>query len=115
MLTNPTLDQMQSLGLTGMATAWRELAEQSGTNELNRDEWLGLMLDREMTLRADKRIRNRLASAKLRFAQACIEDIDFSAARGLDRRNTMALAQGQWLTAHESLIITGHTEPGNHG
>ena len=41
------------------------------------------MLDREVTLRADKRIRNRLASAKLRFAQACIEDIDFAAARGL--------------------------------
>ena len=112
MLTNPTLDQMQALGLTGMAAAWRELTEQSSTNELSRDEWLGLMLDREVTLRADKRIRNRLASAKLRFAQACIEDIDFAGARGLDRRNTMALAQGQWRTAHEGLIITGHTGTG---
>lgn len=112
MLSNPTLDQMQTLGLTGMAAAWRELSEQSGANELGRDEWLGLMLDREVTLRADKRIRNRLASAKLRFAQACIEDIDFAATRGLDRRNTMALAQGQWLAAHEGLIITGQTGTG---
>jgi hypothetical protein len=28
MLTHPTLDQMQRLGLAGMATAYRELAEQ---------------------------------------------------------------------------------------
>lgn len=29
MLTNPTLDQMQALGLAGMAAAWRQLAEQN--------------------------------------------------------------------------------------
>ncbi|MBB4189284.1 DNA replication protein DnaC [Sinorhizobium terangae] len=61
---------------------------------------------------ADKRIRNRLALRQGTLCQACIEDIDFAAARGLDRRNTMALAQGQWLTAHEGLIITGHTGTG---
>jgi hypothetical protein len=32
--------------------AWRELAEQSSANELSRDEWLGLMLDREVAMRA---------------------------------------------------------------
>lgn len=112
MLTNPTLDQMQALGLPGMATAWRELAEQIGTNELSRDDWLGLMLDREVAMRADKRIRNKLASAKLRFPEACIEDIDFAPSRGLDRRNTMALAQGHWLKAQENLILTGQTGTG---
>ncbi len=35
-------------------------------------------------MRADKRVRNRLASAKLRFPEACIEDIDFATPRGLD-------------------------------
>lgn len=67
------------------------------------------MLDREVAMRADKRVRNRLASAKMRFPEACIEDIDFAAPRGLDRRNTMALAQGEWLKAHDNLIITGQT------
>lgn len=79
MLTNPTLDQMQALGLAGMAAAWRQLAEQTNANELSRDEWLGLMLDREI---ANKRVRNRLASAKLRFPEASIEDIDFAARAG---------------------------------
>jgi DNA replication protein DnaC len=112
MLTNPTLDQMQTLGLAGMAAAYRQLAEQDNTADLGRDEWLGLMLDREIAMRADRRLTNRLAIAKLRFADACIEDIDFAARRGLNRRNTLQLAQGAWLKAKENLIITGQTGTG---
>jgi DNA replication protein DnaC len=112
MLTHPTLDQMQALGLAGMATAYRELSEHNSANDLSRDEWLGLMLDRETVMRAEKRLTNRLAAAKLRFAEACIEDIDFSAHRGLDRRNTLSLAQGAWLKAHDNMIITGSTGTG---
>lgn len=76
MLTHPTLNQMQALGLAGMATAYRQLAEQDNAADLSRDEWLGLMLDREAAMRADRRLTNRLAAAKLRFVEACIEDID---------------------------------------
>ena len=39
---------------------------------------LGLMLDREIAMRTDKRLTNRLAAAKLRFANASIEDIDLA-------------------------------------
>ena len=81
MLTHPMLDQMQALGLAGMASAYRELAEQAGSEGLARDEWLGLMLDREMATRSDKRLANRLAAARLRFSDACIENIDFAAMR----------------------------------
>jgi len=111
MLTHPTLDQMQALGLAGMAAGYRQLAEQDNAAELSRDEWLGLMLDREAAMRADRRLTNRLATAKLRFVDACVEDIDFASRRGLDRRNTLQLAQGAWLKAHENFIITGLTEP----
>ncbi|WP_280952084.1 ATP-binding protein [Sinorhizobium sp. BJ1] len=86
MLTHPTLDQMLALGLSGMATAYRELSDQPRGNDLSRDEWLGLMLDREIAVRADKRLTNRLVTAKLRFPDACIENIDFAATRGPDRR-----------------------------
>ena len=72
MLTHPMLDQMQALGLAGMASAYRELAEQAGSEGLARDEWLGLLLNREMATRSDKRLANRLAAARLRFSDACI-------------------------------------------
>lgn len=112
MLTHPTLDQMQALGLAGMAVAYRQLAEQDNAADLSRDEWLGLMLDREAAMRAHRRLTNRLAAAKLRFVDACIEDIDLASGRGLDRRNTLQLAQGAWLKAHENLIVTGQTGTG---
>ncbi len=112
MLTHPTLDQMHILGLAGMAAAWRDIAEQDSARELSREDWLGLMLDREITCRADRRLTNRLANAKLRFVDACIENIDFTAHRGIDRRNILSLAQGAWLKAHENLIITGLTGTG---
>jgi DNA replication protein DnaC len=112
MLTHPTLDQMQALGLAGMAAAYRQLGELDNAADLSRDEWLGLMLDREAAMRADRRLTNRLAAAKLRFADACIENIDFASKRGLDKRSTLQLAQGDWLKAHENLIITGQTGTG---
>ncbi|MBU6461129.1 MAG: IstB-like ATP-binding domain-containing protein [Bradyrhizobium sp.] len=77
---------MQALGLAGMAAAYRQLAEQDHGTALSQEEWLGLMLDREAAMRADRRLTDRLASAKLRFVDACIEDIDFTSSRGLDRR-----------------------------
>jgi DNA replication protein DnaC len=86
------------------------LAEQDNTAALSRDEWLGLMLDSEVAVRADRCLTNRLAAAKLRFP-----DIDFTSGRGLDRRHILHLAQGAWLQAKENLIITGQTGTGKTG
>lgn len=112
MLTHPTLNQMQALGLHGMAAGYRELAEHQDSSDLSRDDWLALMLDREASLRADKRLSNRLRAAKLRFSEACIEDIDFNVSRGMERRAILSLAQGNWIAAHENLIVTGQTGTG---
>lgn len=94
MLTHPTLDQMATLGLTGMANAWKALNVQDPGQALDRNEGLGLMLDREAADRADKRFANRLRNAKMRFPNACIEDVDFAASHGFDRRQLLALAKG---------------------
>ena len=95
-----------------MADAWKALAKQDPGQALDRNEWLGLMLDREALARADKRFANRLRNAKMRFPNACIEDVDFTASRGLDRRQILALAQGEWITAKEQIILTGQTGTG---
>ena len=112
MLTHPTLEQMAALGLTGMADAWKALADQDPGQALDRNEWLGLMLDREASRRADKRFANRLRNARMRFPDACIEDVNFAASRGLDRRQVLALAQGEWIKAKEQIILTGQTGTG---
>ena len=49
MLTHPTLDQMHQLGLAGMARAFAELEANPQSADLSHAEWLGLLLDREVT------------------------------------------------------------------
>ena len=74
--------------------------------ELSHAEWLGLLLDREATERYQRRLRARLRYARLRH-QASVEDVDYRAARGLDRSLFQALIAGRWIEEAQNLIIEG--------
>jgi DNA replication protein DnaC len=78
----------------------------SDNEDLSHLEWLGLLLDREISYRRDRRLAMRLRYAKLRY-QACIEDVDYRAPRGLDRAFLLKLIQSSWIDAHDNLIMTG--------
>ena len=106
MLINPTIDMLRDLGLYGMATAFQELDAQSETRGLEHGEWLAILLEREATMRRQKRFEARARAAKLRH-DAQIENADFRAARGLDRNLFMALAGCDWIRKHHSLLVTG--------
>jgi DNA replication protein DnaC len=108
MLTHPTLDKLQALRLTGMAKAFEEQMQMTGIEELGFGERLGLLVDREMTERDNRRLHNRLAKARLRQT-AVVEDIDFRAPRGLDRQLFSALCSCQWVRDHQNILITGAT------
>lgn len=55
MLTHPMLDQLTQLGLSGMAQAFAELEASGESTTLTHADWLGLLVDREVTHRRDKR------------------------------------------------------------
>src|ERR1700736_1232798 len=106
-----TLDKLDGLGLFGMALGLREQLEGSQYLSLSFDERFGLLVDREAEARDTRRLALRLKAAKLR-EEACVEDIDFRAPRGLDRSVIMSLAQASWVAAHHNLLITGPTGAG---
>ena len=66
----------------------------------------GLILEHELTLRRQKRFETRARAARLRHP-ASVEDVDFRAARGLDRALFLKLASGDWIRARRNLLITG--------
>ncbi len=66
MLDHPTLDQLKSLRLDGMAEAFAEMQIQDGAAALSHAEWLGLLVDRESASRETKRFESRMRTAKLR-------------------------------------------------
>ena len=106
MLTHPTLEQLRQLGLAGMARAFEELTDNSRGAELDHAEWLGLLLDRELADRQDRRLRARLRYARLRH-NAAVEDVDYRTTRGLDRALFQKLAQGNWIREQQNLIVVG--------
>ncbi|MFZ5798371.1 MAG: IS21-like element helper ATPase IstB [Thermodesulfobacteriota bacterium] len=111
MLTHPTLDKLEALRLAGMAKALKEQWQMPDIGELVFEERLGLLVDRESALRENRRMQTRLRQAKLR-QNACIEDIDFRHARGLDKSLVARLAGCDWIKNRQNLLITGPTGVG---
>ena len=112
MMTEPTLDKLRALKLFKMATAWMAQREDPSMAELTFDERLGMLVDAESLERENKRLARLLHGAKLRIPSACMEDLDLSAKRGLDRPLIRSLATGRWITDHQNVLITGMTGVG---
>ncbi len=106
MLNHPTVSKLHTLRLTGMATALQEQSVQPDIDRLGFDARFGLLVDREMTERDSRHLKQRLAKARLRQS-ACLEDVDYRRARGLDRTLMATLATGEWLRQHLNILITG--------
>jgi hypothetical protein len=84
MMMNTRLEQLRELKLAGMASGLQEQLTQAGITAMSFEERFGLLLDREVHWRGDKRRTRLLKEAGLKFSQACIEDIDTRAGHGQD-------------------------------
>lgn len=111
MLTHPTLDKLQTLKFTGMAAALAEQLQMPDIEELAFEERLGLLVDREITERENRRLSSRLRRAGLKH-NAAIEDIDYRHPRGLDKSLIQSLAACRWVKEHLNILITGPTGVG---
>ena len=111
MLMNPTMEKLQALKLTGMLEALDEQLKSPDIEQLSFDERLGLMIDREMTARDNRRLKTRLKKTRLRH-DACMEDIDYRHPRGLKRDQIQQLLSSHWIREHQNVIITGPTGVG---
>ncbi len=111
MLHHPTLDKLTTLRLTGMHKALQEQLALPDINDLPFEERLGLLIDREITERENRRLQTRLRQARLKQS-ACLEDLDTRTPRGLDKALITQLATGQWLREGLNLLILGPTGVG---
>jgi DNA replication protein DnaC len=107
-LIHPTLDKLQALKLMGMYQALLEQTQMPEIAELRFEERLGLLVERDLTAREDRRLKTRLHQAKLRQT-ACIEDSDYRHPRGLDKSLMRSLAPCQWIRDRHNVLITGPT------
>lgn len=112
MMMHTTLAQLRTLKLDGLATGLEDQLTQPGMAAMSFEERLALLVDREVHSRNDRKLLRLLKNARLKYGQAIIEDIDSRASRGIDRREVMSMALGDWVSAGHSVLITGPTGAG---
>ncbi len=112
MMMHTTIAQLRALKLNGLALGLEEQLTQPVMSTMSFEERLTLLVDREVHYRSDRRLTRLLKQAKLKYAQAAIEDIDTRAGRGVDRSAVMSLALSDWVASGHSVLITGPTGAG---
>ena len=111
MLTQSMFDQLSQLRLPGFRAALEEQLHNPHYADLPFEERLAFLIDRECTRRHNSRLQRNLKAARFGLP-ATIEDLDFSAARGMQRQLVLELAQGEWIYRHLNTIILGPTGVG---
>ena len=111
MLNEQTIEKLYAMKLNGMAEAFKEQLQQPDLSNLSFQERFALLVDQQWTWKEDRRMRRLLSQAKLKI-NACIEDIDFRAPRGLKKSTILQLAPCDWLRQAHNVIITGPTGVG---
>ena len=112
MLTQHTMTQLKSLKLDGMAHALEEQQIMPASQALTFEDRLSLLVEREIVWRDNRRLERLLRQAKLKQAQACMEDIDYRGSRGLDKRLMVTLAGCEWIRRSQNVLLTGPTGAG---
>lgn len=108
MLTQPTIEKLHEFKLLGFATALdQQLRNPSAFTDLDFEDRFGLLVEAEALHRENRRMTLALRNAKLKIPDACLEDLDYSPHRKLQRPLIRQLASCRWLTEHQQILISG--------
>jgi len=111
MLNEQTIVKMEEMKLFGMAQLFKDMMGKPQHADLSHEEFVGLLVDAEITSRQDKRLKRLLKDAHLK-QQACLEDIDYKHTRGLHKQTLLELANCAWIQNHQNVLISGPTGVG---
>ncbi len=109
MLNQQTIEKLQAMRMRGMAEAFTQQQEDPQTTQLSFEERFGMLVDRQWNWRQNRVLERRLREARLQ-GPACMEDIDYRAARGLDKQVLRSLIQdSDWVRRHQHIFLVGPT------
>ncbi|MCD6357784.1 MAG: IS21-like element helper ATPase IstB [Thermoproteales archaeon] len=111
MLNEQTLEKLYHMKLDGMAEAFKEQILQPDLAQMSFEERFALLVERHWTWKEDRRMKRLLSLAKLKI-NACIEDLDYRAPRGLQKSVILRLSSCDWVRNAHNVIITGPTGAG---
>ena len=112
MTTATLITQLDTLALSGFKTALLRQSEDANYTQLSFEERIHQLLEAEVNERSNKKIKRLLAGAKLKDHQAILEELEYSAKRGLERSIILSLASCEYISKGQNILITGATGVG---
>ncbi len=109
MLNNPTVEKLRDLKLKVMAQMLSTPDE--SLRELSFEERLGIMVEKEWMSKKNSRIKRLLTNASLSL-NACIEDIDYTPDREIDKKTIQQLSSCSFIEQKLNIVISGKTGTG---
>ena len=101
------LRALRQLGLSGMAESLEARLVQAQADHLPPADFLALLVQDELTRRADRLLARRLKEAQLRDPDKTLDGVDFDFNKKMDRRLVFELATGRFLTQREDAVFLG--------
>lgn len=109
MLNQQTIEKLYTMRMRGMAEAFTHQQEDPQTMQLSFEERFALLVDRHWNWLQNRALERRIRDARLQ-GPACMEDIDFRAARGLDKQVVRSLIHdSDWVRRHQHIFLVGPT------
>ena len=106
-----TLQKLEEMRLSGFARAYKETMETGLVRQFTSDELMAHLVQAEWDERYNKKLKRLISNARFRY-QASIEELDYSARKNLDKNMMLRFSSCDWITKHQSIIITGSTGVG---
>ncbi len=104
---NQTL--MSDLKLHGMSSRYETMQTDPSMEDLSFDDRLAMLIDAELNDRSQRKMQRLLRAAKLKYPTACLENVDYKASRGLEKKIISTLKTCLWLKRHQHVVLTGPT------
>ncbi len=105
-------NQLDTLALKGFKTNLEKQSNDANYSKLSFEQRLHTLLEAEINERSNRRTKRLLSNAKFKDTTANLADIEYSSSRGLDRSVILSLANNEFITKSQNILITGATGVG---
>jgi len=107
-MNKESLEKMNRMRLLGMHLAFKTIIETNQTEQFTNDELVHHLVQSEWDDRQYRAVQRGLKNANFRY-QASLEQVDYTAERGLDKNQVQRLSTCDFIGKGEDMFITGST------
>jgi DNA replication protein DnaC len=107
MLEQATIEKLHQMKLSAMAEAFRKQTQDQSLAGLSFEDRFGLIVDTEWSKRKNNHLTRLIRNAGLSDISACIENIEYTTDRKLDKTQISTLATCNYIQERHNIIILG--------